>query len=293
MSSMDAEEQFVNSESWNLFRGKFRSAVTEASYFSDIREFCRLTGKTVSDADKSDVHVFYEIMKKRLDEKRLSPITVTKKFRELHSFAQFLQEQEGTEDYFFPYLKQMAGETELAGHIPVEDMDALLQAASGDFQTYTILTLMYRAGLTSTEIVSLNGETDFVQYEEGVYAVLSDRKELCFIPDDAARILSDYMKQRERHESLFYNRSGRRLNRMYISRMMKRCCEAAQIQSYSAEEVRNSCAFNLFAYGAGPAQVALQMGRTEQQIRRYRGSGYKRNLQKKTGNLVKMRIESP
>ena len=88
----------------------------------------------------------------------------------------------------------------------------------------------------------------------------------------------EYMDLREEHESLFYNRSGRRLNTMYISRMMKKYCEKAGIPAYSAEAVRNCCAFNLFAYGASSGQTAAQMGRTEQQIRRYRGTGYKNNL---------------
>lgn len=296
--SMNNESDFVNTESWNLFRNRFRSAATEASYLSDIREFCRVTGKPVSDANRKDVQLYYEIMKKKLEEGKLMPITVTKKFRELHSFTQFLREQKGgsdkmQEDWFYLYLKNMEGESELARNIPVEDMDALLQAAATDRMAYTILTLMYRAGLSSTEIISLNGENDFIKCDEGLYVILTDRKEVCYIPEDAERILTGYMEQREIHDSLFYNRSGRRLNGMYISRMMKRYCTAAGVRSYSAEAVRNSCAFNLFAFGADPSQVAGQMGRTEQQIRRYRGAAYRRNLQKKIGDLVKVRIEEP
>ena len=222
---------------------------------------------------------------------------MTKKFRELHSFFKFAEEEAGDDaayrDWFYPYLKNMEKEKGLARSIPVEDMDALLKAAADDLAVYTMLTLMYRAGLSSTEITGLNGPDDLVLYGEDGYVLLPERREPCYIPPDAWAILMEYLDQREVHPSLFYNRNGRRLNTMYISRMMKKYCQKAGISQYSAEAVRNCCAFNLFSYGATPGQVAEQMGRTQQQIRRYKGVSYRGNLRRKADELVKIRIESP
>ena len=187
----------------------------------------------------------------------------------------------------------MAKEEKTARSVPVEEMDALLRAAAEDTMVYTILTLMYRAGLTSTEITELNNEEDFLLYDDGAYVILPQRREPCYVPEDAWAILTDYMAEREQHPSLFYNRRGGRLNSMYISRMMKKYCGRAGIKQYSAEAVRNCCAFNMFAYGASEGQVAGQMGRTEIQIRRYKGVSYRGNLRKKANDLVKMRIEKP
>lgn len=283
---------------WNLFRNRFKSETTEASYWSDIREFCRITGKKFTESDSSDVRKYYNRMNDQIRDGRLIRITLTKKFRELHSYASFLMEQgkylAGEEhDHFYPYLKTMTKEAALAGAVPVEEMDALLKAASDDRMAYTILTLMYRAGMTSTEIIGISGEDDFIEYDDGVYATLSGREEPCYIPGDAWIILKEYMDQRLVCDTLFYNRSGRPLNTMYISRMMKKYCSLAGIRNYSAQAVRNSCAFNMFAYGATDGQTARQMGRTEQQIRRYRGSLYRENLQKQASALVKIHIEKP
>ena len=296
--SQNCEEKFVNTEMWDLFRNRFKSETTEASYWSDIQEFCRITGKEFTKNDRSDVRKYYDRMNEQVRNGRLSKITLTKKFRELHSYASFLMEQgaylPGEEhDYFYPYLKTMTKESELAGAVPVEEMDALLKAASDDRMAYTILTLMYRAGMTSTEIIGISGEDDFVEYDDGVYVMLPGREEPCYIPDDAWQILKEYMDQRSVCETLFYNRSGRPLNTMYISRMMKKYCALAGIHNYSAQAVRNSCAFNMFAYGATDGQTARQMGRTEQQIRRYRGSLYRKNLQKKAADHEKIHIEKP
>ena len=296
--SQNCEEKFVNTQMWNLFRKKFKSETTEASYWSDIREFCRITGKEFTESDSSDVRKYYNRMNDQIRDGRLIRITLTKKFRELHSYASFLMEQgkylAGEEhDHFYPYLKTMTKEAALAGAVPVEEMDALLKAASDDRMAYTILTLMYRAGMTSTEIIGISGEDDFIEYDDGVYATLSGREEPCYIPGDAWIILKEYMDQRLVCDTLFYNRSGRPLNTMYISRMMKKYCSLAGIRNYSAQAVRNSCAFNMFAYGATDGQTARQMGRTEQQIRRYRGSLYRENLQKQASALVKIHIEKP
>ena len=178
-------------------------------------------------------------------------------------------------DFFYPYLKTMTKESALAGSVPVEDMDALLKAASDDMMAYTILVLMYRAGMTSTEIIRISGENDFIEFDDGIYVMLSGREEPCYIPDDAWSILKEYMDQREVCDTLFYNRSRRPLNTMYISRMMKKYCALAGIRNYT------------------DGQAARQMGRTEQQIRRYRGSGYRGNLQKHASDLVKIHIEKP
>ena len=45
--SQNCEQEFVNTELWNLFRNRFKSSTTEASYRSDIREFCRMTGEAL------------------------------------------------------------------------------------------------------------------------------------------------------------------------------------------------------------------------------------------------------
>ncbi len=296
--SQNFDPEFVNTKMWDLFRKRFKSRTTEASYQSDIREFYRLSGKPFEETDSRDVKRYYETMKKRADVGEISGITLTKKFRELHSFAGFLMEQDAGEeapghDYFYPYLRNMVKESPLAGSIPVEHMDRLLRAASDDQMAYTMLTLMYRGGLTSTELTGLRGEEDLIEYQDGIYLSLPGRKEPCYIPEDAWKILKDYLDARTVHDTLFYNRSGRSVNPMYISRMMKKYCTLAGIPSYSAQDVRNSCAFNLFAYGADDTQAARQMGRTKQQIRRYRGSAYQDSLKKHAADLVKIRIEKP
>lgn len=297
----DMNPDFIDPALWKLFEEKFKSDTTAASYRSDLGEFCRFCGKNFESVTKDDVERYYKWMKQRIEKGSIRPLTVTKKFRELHSLAQFIAEQkeeredEGicfSKDYFSLYLKHMEKERELAHSVPIQHMDRLLDAASSNTMQYTILVLLYRAGLTSTEIMRLKKD-DLCEYESGGIAIIPDRQEPCYLPADVWNLLLRWMGEREERSALFYNRNGNMLNTMYISRMMKKLCFQAGVPNYSAESVRNCCAFNLFSYGASAEQVAAQMGRTSQQINRYKGKAYKGNLGKQVHSLVNIWIKEP
>ena len=91
--SRESEQQYVDLKVWDLFRNRFKNPTTEASYWSDIMEFCRMTGKPFTETTRTDVKTYYDRITERMKNGIISPITRTKKFRELHSFASFLMEQ--------------------------------------------------------------------------------------------------------------------------------------------------------------------------------------------------------
>lgn len=287
--------KFVNTSCWENFIKRFKSSTTKASYESDIVEFCKFTGKNFENISEADVERYFSFLNVKIEENKLKPLTVTKKFRELHSFASFCIQYDGkvTKDYFFPYLRLLEKEKRNAKSISLYQMDALLDAASDNIMEYSILVLMYRAGLTSTEVIAINGNGEFFSHGSRVFLAVKERKDPVSIPADTWNIIKEFRDQREDHESFFYNSRGRRLNTMYISRMMKKYCMKAGIPSCSAETVRNCCAFNMFAYGASPDQAAKYMGITQQQICRYKDESYKNRLLEQPEELVKIYIKKP
>ena len=78
--SQNVHEEFVNKNLWEMFRKRFKSHTTEASYWSDIMEFCRFCGKRAEDTEKGDADRYYAYMKERAESGKISPLTVTKKF---------------------------------------------------------------------------------------------------------------------------------------------------------------------------------------------------------------------
>ncbi|MBR4027475.1 MAG: tyrosine-type recombinase/integrase [Lachnospiraceae bacterium] len=284
---------------WQDFIKHFRNEVTALSYQTDICEFMNFSKADFIQLSAPMVDTYFHYLEQRVKANVIKPNTMAKKFRELHSFAMFMYENrekyqlpEVFQDYFFPYLKLVAKIEKYAKSIPIEDIDKLLFVAQDDLMAYCILTLMYRVGLASTEIVELK-DKNFAAYDNGVYAFVEGRKEPCFIPEDVFVILEQYMASRQAHEYLFYNSRNNQLNIMYISRLMKKYTQLAGIPSYSAETLRNACAFTMFSYSAEPEQVARQMGITQIQIKRYKDVSYRDNLLREANQLVKLKVEPP
>ena len=199
---------------WPDFAAHFKSATSRASYWSDLCEFSRIAGKDITEAGAADVQRYYDIMTEKTRRGELQPGTPAKKFRELHSIADFLSREreryglpETFQDYFYPYLPRLARQEKYARVIPVEDVDRLFKAAEEDRMAYTIFVLMYRAGLSSTEICGLRAG-DIGVYENGTYVMPEGRHSGVYVPDDALAVLESYLGQREERPFLFYNRRG-------------------------------------------------------------------------------------
>ena len=298
MQSIYASE-VTKQEIWPKFTEHFKSVTTKASYHTDICEIMNYFRKDFLQLGKKEAKVYYEWLQHKVKQGEIQPGTMAKKFRELHSFAEYICENKESfqitseyEDYYYPYLRMVAKQEQFVKSVPVEHIDRLLHAAEEDKMAYCILVLLHRAGLSSTEITALRAG-DLVEYADGRYAQVSGRKEVCYIPEDAADIVRIYCAERKENPYLFYNQRGNQLNTMYISRMMKKYTRKAGIPGYSAENIRNTCGVTLFAYGAEKEQVAGQLGVTPIQIRRYQNLSYRGNLLKEANQLVKLRVDPP
>ncbi len=284
---------------WPDFTAHFQNSSSSASYQADVKEFMQMYQADFLQIDHAMVEDYYKQMEEKVQNNILKPSTMAKKFRELHSLAEFIEGQkehyhipDTFQDYFYPYLKAVAKVAQYAKSIPIEDIDKLFQAAKDNPMAYCIFALLHRAGLSSTEITALKLE-NFIAYDNGVFASVPGRQNPCFIPEDAFAILETYLAKRQEHEYLFSNSRGNRLNTMYISRLMKKYTELAGVPNYSAEALRNSCAFTLFSYRATPEQVARQMGVTQIQIKRYKNVSYRDSLLQEANHLVKIKVDLP
>lgn len=290
---------FFCQQIWQDYIAHFRSETTVKTYEADIGGFMMFFNKDFRMLTQDDVKKYYEFMQERVEQKVVKPGTVAKKFRELHSFAEYVCENRekyhvGAEfdDFFYPYLKKLEKQKKFAKTVSIDQIDGLLKAAEDDLQAYLILVLLYRVGLTSTEIVGLKLE-DFALYENGMYVSVEGRKPLCYVPEDAQVVLEKYLEESERKEYLFYNRRGNQLNLMYISRLLEKLAKKAGVPKCSAESIRNTCGVTLYAYGANASQVASQLGVTKLQIHRYKNEAYADDLQKAANHLVKVKVEPP
>lgn len=289
---------------WEDYIKHFSTGTTVGSYKSDLEEFCSYMQKDFLLMQADDVKQFFNHIQKKVDSGELKSSTMAKKFHELHSIADFIKGNMDVyevpttfDDFFYPYLLQVAEVAKEAKTIPLEHVDLLFHAANDDMMAYTIMTLMFKTGLKSSEVTALKIK-DLAEYDNGLFALIHTRKEACFISDDAAEMIKKYLEESDaerpkNQEYLFFNSKGKQLNAMYISRMMKKYCTSAGIPNYSANTLRASCAANMFVYDIPNKQVAQQMGVTQNHIARYKGKVYKDQMLSAANRTVKIKVELP
>lgn len=284
---------------WREYAEHFKSKDTAEAYLTEIAEFEKTCKINFFHMTGKNAEMYYTYLLEKEASGKMSMSTLSKKFWELHSFASYAADRKAEfelpdtfEDYFYPWLKRLRQQEKFVHSVPMEDMDALYQAVQEDPMSYTIIALIHRAGLSSNEIAELRPE-NLAVYENGTFAYIEGRETVCYIPEDVSVILENYLSRREPADYLFYNRTGGPLNKMYISRMLKKYTQKAGIPAYSAEKIRTTCGTAMFAYGAKPGQVAKQMGITKTQIQKYHNRQYRDHLLVKANELVKIKIEPP
>ena len=280
------------------FEKNFISDSTSGFYIREIREFENTAGKNILMARNEDVLKYYEYLKKRVKEGKITGSTMTKKFRYLNSFCSYAYEHgddHGLVNYvnhFEAQLPFLYKDEKLVKTVPIKDIDRLFSAAKEDAMAYSILTLILRMGLISSEICKLK-YSHFKEYENGIFLFLPDHDYGKKVPEDVWAVLDNYMGNTESNEYVFLNSKGNPLNYMYISRIMKKYCEKAGIEHISAEKLRNVYGVILYNYRVPLDIVMQELNITNRHIARYADITYREELSKSPEELVSFRVVAP
>lgn len=171
MRSSYASKQLTH-EIWPEFIAHFKSSTTKASYESDLDELMDYLKKDFLLINDRDMESYFTWMQHKIKEGRLNPSTLSKKCRELHSLAEYICENKDRynitknyKDVYADYLPYMTKQEKFASSVPVRHMDLLLRAAQKDTMAYCIIAMLYRAGMSSTEVCALRMD-DFEIYEK-------------------------------------------------------------------------------------------------------------------------------
>lgn len=286
-------------EIWPEFSKRFRNTASHNVYFCDINEAMDYLEKDFIDFRQKDTDKYYNYLIKKTKSHLLKATTVKKKLNELHKFSEFIVEYKDAfgvsqefEDFFKRYAVQYVADYETTELMPIQKVDAILQSARENLMDYLILSLAFRMTLKSTQIIELKKE-DFIADPNGVYLIMPNKKDIKYVPEDIVVILEQYLEQREDKGFLFYNKWGRKLNKQYLHRMLRKHTKQAGVSDCSMQDLRNTGAGVMFAYGVESQHVAKQMGITAIHIKRYDNVLYKYNLMKEANDVVQLKILPP
>lgn len=281
---------------WDRYSCRFKNENSLNGYFGDINQFMEYVQKDFLDITQGDADKFHNFLLNEIRNKKIVVSTMEKKIKILHNFSDFIIKQHNLpvdfKDYFYVHAAKSFATKELKDVPTLDTIDRLLDAAKRHIMYYTIITLVQRVGLRSTQIIDLRMQ-DIVVDKNGAYLVVKDN--IKYIPEDAWKILEQYLAHRMDSdvEFVFYNRWDRKLNVEYLSNMMRKLCDIAGLPRVSMNDIKNTCGVLLFAYDAEPYQVAKQLGIGMRNIRRYNDIHYRDNMSKNIADLVNLKVIPP
>ncbi len=256
-----------------LERGLARRTVD--AYVGDIRRFVAFApGNDASCAED----VTYDLLRDfvaSLVEEGLAPATVARKVSSLRTYFGFLIEDGMLTDDPTERLESPRLSRSLPDVLTYREIVRLLQAVPVDhplaFRDRALLEALYGSGLRVSEVVDLRLQD--VWLDEGLLQVTGKGSKQRLVPLGAGarqaidRYLRELRPRLDGGESdgrVFVNRNGRRLSRMGVWKILRRCVERADLSKrVTPHTLRHSFATHLLEGGADLASVQEMLGHAD------------------------------
>ncbi len=191
----------------------------------------------------------------------------------IKSFYNYLMLEEVVEDNPTELLQTPKLPSQLPDTLSVEEIDQIvgtLDLSRNDgFRNKTILETLYGCGLRVSELIDLRKSN--LQLEEDYVRVVGKGNKERLVPLGAAtkKLLNTYLEAIRNHiepaagheDYLFLNKHGKKLSRVMIFMIVKKCVEKAGIKkNISPHTFRHSFASHLVAGGADLRAVQEMLG---------------------------------
>lgn len=267
----------AHSDEWlnNLLIQHGLSEHTVSAYKQDLETletYMDSSNISLAEIDEDNLLLFSIFLSQKGDSKR----TIARRLSCLRKFFAWLFEEK--------HIKQNPAELldtpKLPLYLPevlsIEEIQSLLAAPDTGTKLgqrdLAMLHLLYASGLRVSELVHVKA-TD-IDFQRGIIRVFGKGKKERLIPihSTALSILTDYLqntrslfiKDNNADNELFLNRSGKKLTRQGIWKLIKRYAQLANIQGIiSPHTLRHSFATHLLEGGADLRTVQILLGHSD------------------------------
>lgn len=267
----------AHSDEWlnHLLIQQGLSEHTVLAYKQDLEAleaFMKTSARTLAEIDEDGLLLFSIFLSQKGDSKR----TIARRLSCLRKFFAWLYE----EKHITQNPAELLDTPKLPLYLPevlsIEEVQRLL--SSPDTSTklgqrdLAMLHLLYASGLRVSELVHVKA-TD-IDFQRGIIRVFGKGKKERLIPlhSMALAILTDYLQNtrnqftnnKNADDELFLNRSGKKLTRQGIWKLIKRYALLANIQGIiSPHTLRHSFATHLLEGGADLRTVQILLGHSD------------------------------
>jgi len=249
---------------------------TLESYENDISDFISLMGKKGKTAPDeitiSDVRVYLSSLRDR----KLAVSSIIRKLVSIRGFFKYLLKQGIIKGNPLVRIENPRPWRKLPDVLSEEEVERLINAP--DIKTLlgirdrAMLEILYGCGLRVSELTGIT--VNDIDFESGILKAKGkgSKERLVPIGDQGLNALSDYVKkerilfQKKKINSiyLFLNRSGKRISRQGVWKMLKRYCRKAKIKKrITPHTFRHSFATHMIERGADLRAVQLLLGHAD------------------------------
>lgn len=263
--------------SWQdeLLAGRGLSPRTTASYAEDLASLERFeqelesSGASAWRMNEEEIFLFMAWLRSRGAAAR----TLARRLSALRSFFAHARELGAIADDPLRFLENPRLPAYLPSVLEKDEMARLLEAcggtAPGAFRDRCVLELLYAAGLRVSELCDLT--VDGVDLQSGIVRVFGKGRKERIVPVHQLmlNLLQEYLEQwrplfSPACRNLFLNRSGRRLSRQYVWKMIKKYAQLAGLaKAVSPHTFRHSFATHLLEGGADLRVVQVLLGHAD------------------------------
>ncbi len=258
----------LNSFKYYLTVEKGLSENTIESYLTDVSQFFEDCHKCIQETNSADIINFFV----SLQEIGISFKTIARKRSSLKVFFSFLTEEGIENSVDFDDIPGVKTPSLLPDVIDIDEMlhflETLPLSSALDFRNKAMFELMYATGIRISEMLNLR-IADLMIGEKLVRVFGKGRKER-YIPvaDESLEWIEKYidihrraLKKQERTDVVFLNRSGNKLSRMGVWKVIqKKMFEAGITKHVSPHTFRHSFATHLLQSGTNLRIVQALLG---------------------------------
>ncbi|MDI3523231.1 site-specific tyrosine recombinase/integron integrase [Kosmotoga sp.] len=262
MDFEDAVERFAEYLEFvrNLSKNTVESYTRDLKHFGQYLEEYSLDYRQVK---RRDIEKFMkELSQGNFSDSRLSPSSVARHLSTLKTFYMFLYVSGTVNKIPTDLVKAPKTRRRIPEYISYEEVQKILEAFPETHlgkRNRAIVALMYYCGLRVSEVCSLTLR-DISLENDPLVRVKSgkgDKDRIVPLTPDAVRIISDYLKQRERfpdankHIKLFVGIRGEPITRKSVNKMLQNHVKKIFPDKHFHPHIfRHSCATHLLQRGA-------------------------------------------
>jgi integrase/recombinase XerD len=261
-------QAYLNSYHYHLKVEKGLSVNSVSSYIHDVQDFLAAIPKESEEIVSQDIINYFV----QLQELGLSSSSIARKKSSIKAFFKFLKEESIPLQLRFDQIPAIKYSQKLPDVLSVNEMLRLLDSIKTDSplgqRNKAILELMYASGLRISETINLSLH-DIIWSENAVRVMGKGSKQrIVPIAERSLEFVNFYvnsgrdkLRKEIETDTLFINRSGRKLSRMGMWKMLVKQTTSAGIQKHvSPHTIRHSFATHLLEAGANLRIVQLLLG---------------------------------